>query len=94
MSSPSRPEAPGQMAQLIEAVDGLALAVTGIAEAVDGHGRMLARLIAAAEERMEDDRLIRTVEGLIAGLGHQQQTLDRIERGMGEFTQALRKAGG
>ena len=40
---------PDEVARLVEAVSGLEQAVTGIAAILEGHGEMLARLLAAAE---------------------------------------------
>jgi len=42
---------PDEVARLVEAVSGLEQAVTGIAAILEGHGEMLARLLAAAEEK-------------------------------------------
>ena len=86
---------PGQVARLVEAVSGLEQAVTGIAAILEGHGEMLARLLAAAEEKppeqAETHELIRALTGL---LRQQQGTLERIEAGIATVGDALVKAAG
>ena len=44
---------PDEVARLVEAVSGLEQAVTGIAAILEGHGEMLARLLAAGQALTE-----------------------------------------
>ena len=86
---------PDEVARLVEAVSGLEQAVTGIAAILEGHGEMLARLLAAAEEKppeqIEMHELIRALTSL---LRQQQGTLQRIEEEIGIVGEALPKAVG
>jgi putative protein kinase ArgK-like GTPase of G3E family len=86
---------PNEVARLVEAVSGLEQAVTGIAAILEGHGEMLARLLAAAEdkppEQAEMHELIRALTGL---LRQQQGTLERIETGIGAVGKVLAKGAG
>ena len=86
---------PDEVARLVEAVSGLEQAVTGIAAILEGHGEMLARLLAAAEEKppeqAETHELIRALTGL---LRQQQGTMERIEAGIATVGDALVKAAG
>ena len=86
---------PGQVARLVEAVSGLEQAVTGIAAILEGHGEMLARLLAAAEEKPpEQAEMHELIRALTSLLRQQQEALQRIEKGIGTVGQALAKAAG
>ena len=57
-------------------------AVTGIAAILEGHGEMLARLLAAAEEKPpEQAEMHELIRALTSLLRQQQGTLQRIEAG-------------
>ncbi len=72
------------LARLAEAVSGLEQAIGGIAAILEGHGELLARLLAAAEERPpEETETQRLLKALIGRLEQQQATLQRIEKGIG-----------
>ena len=86
---------PDEVARLVEAVSGLEQAVTGIAAILEGHGEMLARLLAAAEEKPpEQAEMHELLRALTSLLRQQQGTLQRIETGIGTVGEALAKAGG
>ena len=86
---------PDEVARLVEAVSGLEQAVTGIAAILEGHGEMLARLLAAAEEKPpEQAEMHELIRALTSLLRQQQGTLERIEAGIGTVDEALAKAVG
>ena len=86
---------PDEVARLVEAVSGLEQAVTGIAAILEGHGEMLARLLAVAEEKPpEQAEMHELIRALTSLLRKQQGTLQRIEAGIGTVGKALAKAVG
>jgi hypothetical protein len=83
------------LARLAEAVSGLEHAIGGIAAILEGHGEMLARLLAAAEEKPpEETDMQLLLRALIGRLDQQQGTLQRIERGIGVVGKALAATAG
>jgi len=83
------------VARLVEAVSGLEQAVTGIAAILEGHGEMLARLLAVAEEKPpEQAEMHELIRALTSVLRQQQGTLERIETGIAAVDDALAKAAG
>jgi hypothetical protein len=75
------------VARLAEAVSGLEQAIGGIAAILEGHGELLARLLAAAEEKPpEETETQRLLKALIGRLDQQKGTLQSIEMKLGEVT--------
>jgi hypothetical protein len=82
-----------EVARLVEAVSGLEQAIAGIAAILEGHGKMLARLVEAAEETPPDGReLNQLLRALIGRLDQQQAMLQRMEKGLETFSETFGKA--
>jgi hypothetical protein len=78
------------LARLAEAASGLEQAIGGIAEILEGHGELLARLLRAAEEKpQEETETLRLLKALIGRLDQQQGMLQQIEKGIGVVGKAL-----
>ena len=86
---------PNEAARIADAVSGLEQAIAGIAAILEGHGEMLGRLLAAAEDKPPEEAQMHVLlRALIGRLDRQQQTLESIEAGIGTFSDALAKTTG